>query len=688
MTKTGKVASGIVGGLLLLVVVAIIVIATFDWNRLKPTINQKVSTELNRPFAIRGDLGVVWERNKEETGWRSWVPWPHVHAEDIMLGNPPDIPEVTMVHLPRVDATLAPLALLTKTVYIPWIKLVQPDVRIIRLTEKNNNWTFNFASDKPKDPNQPPSSWSFRMDNILFDKGRIAINDKLTKAEMEILVDPLGKPLPFSEVEGNKPKGKDAAKAGDYVFGLKVRGRYNGEPIEGNGKIGGMLALRSEGETAFPVQADVHSGNSRVAFIGTINDPMKMGGVDLQLKFSGDSLGNLYDLTGVLLPDSPPFETDGHLLAKIDTEKGSIFRYQNFNGRIGESDIHGSLTYSQGKPRPKLEGELESKQLRLADLGPLIGVDSGKGAQQSKQAEQAKGEKTVQPSGKVLPYDRFETDKWDVMDADVRFKGGRIEHSGTLPLSNLTTHVILKNADLRLQPLKFGMAGGSISANIHLEGEKKPMQGTADIQARRLQLKQLMPKVESMQKTLGELNGDADLRGRGNSIAELLGSSDGNLKLLMHDGLISRNLMEIVGLNVGNYLVGQIFGDDEVRINCAAANLDLRDGVASPRIFAFDTENSLINVTGTTNFASERLDLTINPESKGVRVLTLRSPLYVRGTFKNPDAGVKPGPLIARGAVAAALATLVTPAAALLALISPSEGGQNQCQNILGQMKK
>ncbi|HEY3588944.1 MAG TPA: AsmA family protein, partial [Buttiauxella sp.] len=86
MTKTGKIVSGVVGGFLLLVVVAMIVIATFDWNRLKPTINQKVSTELNRPFAIRGDLGVVWERNKEETGWRSWVPWPHVHAEDIILG--------------------------------------------------------------------------------------------------------------------------------------------------------------------------------------------------------------------------------------------------------------------------------------------------------------------------------------------------------------------------------------------------------------------------------------------------------------------------------------------------------------------------------------------------------------------------------------------------------------------------
>ncbi|XPE45841.1 AsmA family protein [Shigella flexneri] len=114
----------------------IIIIATFDWNRLKPTINQKVSAELNRPFAIRGDLGVVWERQKEETGWRSWVPWPHVHADDIILGNPPHIPEVTMIDLPRVEATLAPLALLTKTVYLPWIKLQQPDARLIRLSEK------------------------------------------------------------------------------------------------------------------------------------------------------------------------------------------------------------------------------------------------------------------------------------------------------------------------------------------------------------------------------------------------------------------------------------------------------------------------------------------------------------------------------------------------------------------------
>ncbi len=43
MSKAGKITAAISGAFLLLIVVAIILIATFDWNRLKPTINQKVS---------------------------------------------------------------------------------------------------------------------------------------------------------------------------------------------------------------------------------------------------------------------------------------------------------------------------------------------------------------------------------------------------------------------------------------------------------------------------------------------------------------------------------------------------------------------------------------------------------------------------------------------------------------------
>ncbi|UVC29540.1 AsmA family protein [Pantoea sp. SOD02] len=683
MSRTRKILSWVFGIFLLLVVVIVVIIATFDWNRLKPTINQKVSAELNRPFAIRGDLGVAWVRNREEPGWRSWVPWPQVHADDVMLGNPPSIPDVTMVHLQRVEATIAPLALLHQQIYLPWIKMQKPDARLVQTADKKNNWTFDLASSQNSDANATPSAWSFRLDNILFDQGQVRYRDAVNKADVTVTINPLGKPVPYAQVAGGDDQQKGA---GDFVFGWQANGTYNNQKLDGDGKIGGMLSLRSK-TTPFPLQVDVRNGTTRVRIDGTLQDPLNLGGLDVRLRFAGDTLANLYGLTGVLLPDTPPYETDGHLIARFNEEKGPLFRYEKFNGHIGDSDIHGSLVYRQGKPRPTLTGELTSNQLRMEDLGPLIGVNSGKGSEKTQQAKAQRGDASTQPADRVLPHDKFDTKSWDVMDADVKFSGKRIEHSSKLPLSDLYTHLQLKNGDLLLDPLRFGMAGGSINSTIHLEGDRSPMRGRADLHARKLRLRQLFPDVTAMQNSLGQLNGDASLSGTGNSVADLLGTSDGELKLLMNDGLISRSLMEIAGLNVGNYVVGKLFGDDEVKINCAATDLNIRQGLATPKLFLLDTENAVINVTGNVNFANERMDLSINPESKGIRIITLRSPLYVRGTFKNPDAGVKAGPLIARGAAAVALGAVVAPAAALIALISPSDTDDNQCNNVLQQMK-
>ncbi len=686
MTRTGKALSWTAVVLVILVVAIIIFIALFDWNRLKPMINQKVTTELNRPFAIQGDLGVDWSRHKEEGGWRAWVPWPHIHAEDIVLGNPENIPgDKPMVHLQRVDASLAPLALLDKEVLIPRIWLKQPDASLIRLADGKNNWTFNLANSDNKDanPNQPPSAWSFKMNDIVFDRGQIDFKDATLKADFQAVIDPLGKPLPYVEVTGKKTD-KDSKDQGkvytpDYVFGWKVDGKYKGQALSGNGKIGGMLALEDP-DARFPLQADVRSGNTRVVVAGTLTDPLNLGALDLRLKFSGQTLSDLYGLTGVLLPQTPPYETDGHLIAQLHDKNGAKFQYEGFNGEIGSSDIHGSLTYTASKPRPSLDGQLTSNQLRFADLAPLIGADSNS-------AKAKRGDTTHQPADKVLPVEKFDTKSWRVMDADVKFSAKRIEHGSSLPISNLDTHLKLNDGDLLLDPLRFGVAGGNLNSTVRLEGDKTPMQGRVDMHARGFQLKQLVPNLQSMKKSLGQLNGDAKLTGTGNSVAALLGSSNGEMKLLVNDGVISRGLMEIAGLNVGNYIVARLFGDDEVAINCAAADVNIKNGLAKPNLLVFDTQNALINVTGTTNFANEHLDLSIDPQSKGVRILTLRSPLYVRGTFKSPDAGVKPGPLIVRGVAAVALGAIVAPAAALLALISPSDSDSNQCGAILQKMK-
>jgi uncharacterized protein involved in outer membrane biogenesis len=406
-----------------------------------------------------------------------------------------------------------------------------------------------------------------------------------------------------------------------------------------------------------------------------------MGAVDVRLWFSGTSMSHLYDLTGVTLPDTPPFATEGHLKANL--KKGdSTFSYENFSGRVGSSDLGGSLTYRTGGKRPSLTGALKSNQLLFSDLAPLVGGGTDK-------QKEERGETVVQPADKVLPVAPFNTDRWDAMDADVRFTGVKIVHGERLPIDNLDTHVILKDSVLTLDPLKFGVAGGTVGSNLRLDGSAKPMKGRLNLGARHLQLKQLFPTFAPMQTSFGEVNGDASLTAVGNSPAALLGSSNGEVKLLINDGAMSSNLLELAGLNVGSYVVNRLFGDEVVKINCMAADLVSTNGNMESRLFALDTEKALININGNIDFKDEKLNLDIVPHTKGFRLFSLRSPLYVHGTFKNPAPGVHAGPLILRGGGAVALATIAAPVAALLPLAVPESGKADaaMCRPLLDDIK-
>jgi len=552
----------------------------------------------------------------------------------------------------------------------------------------------------------------------------VRFRDETLRADVEAQIDPLGKPIPFAAIAG-KPadaqqqqpeskagKQKEQAQAGarepdaqagqpdaktegprqsaagqgaappDYVFGWRVKGRYKGLPLRGEGKIGGMLAMRDT-TLPFPLQADVSVGDTRIALAGTLTDPANLGALDLRLELSGATMSDLYPLTGVTLPDTPRYATDGRLVARLREPGGAVFHYRDFNGKVGASDLHGDLTFTAGAPRPKLAGKLNSRLLRMRDLGPLVGV------QPDAKTGKAAGGKPRQASGKVLPTQEFRTDRWRVMDADVTLTADRIIYDEDLPITKFDVHLVMDNGLLTLDPLRFGMAGGSIDTKLRLDGGRTPMAGKAEIAARGLRLKQLFPKVESMQRALGQLNGNAALTGTGNSVAALLGSASGDTRLLINDGVISRALMEIAGLNVGNYVVSKLFGDEEVKINCGAADLQMQRGVMTPRVFVFDTENALVQIEGNANFKDETLDLDITPRSKGVRVFSLRSPLYVRGTFGDPQAGVQVLPLAARGAGAVALGVLLTPVASLLALVAPSAGAEeNQCAKLLQEMRQ
>lgn len=701
MTRGRKALAWIIGACLALAVILVVIIALFDWNRLRPMIDARVSQAIGRPFAINGDLDVAWRRERDAHGLRAWLPWPQVTAHDISIANPAWASQPRFAHLDALRFSLSPLDLLAFRVKIPTLQLVQPDVALERDAHGRATWDFTLPR------NNSPSAWTLDLGAIGFDRGQIALDDAIAKAKLKVDITPLKKAIPYDQIvaqttadartQASHSAGGDAGKslgtndaepgegkaaATSYQFAWTAKGSYQGATLDGSGKTGAVLALQQAAQP-FPVQARLRIGDTHIALVGTLTDPLHLGALDLRLWFAGSSMAKLYPIIGVTLPDTPPYATRGRLTAELHRH-GSRFGYHHFHGRVGGSDLSGDLDFVTGGARPELSGDVHSKLLRFADLAPLIGAND---ADTATTPADTRSESAA--SERLLPGEPFRTERWKAMDADVTFAAGRIVHGKALPIQSLDAHVIMHAGVLQLDPLQFGAAGGKVDSTIRLDGSSTPMHGTLALHARHLKLKQLFPTFQPMRTSLGEINGNAALDAHGNSVAALLGSANGELKLLMNDGAISRNLLETAGLNVGNIILGKLFGDRTVKINCAASDFVAKDGLFDTRLFVFDTPDALINVSGTVNFANEKLDLDVVPHTKGLRILSLRSPLYVKGTLKHPDVGVHPGPLLLRGGGAVALGALAAPAAALIALIAPSHdtGSDNTCRAVLQKMR-
>jgi uncharacterized protein involved in outer membrane biogenesis len=487
--KIGKTVAWIIAVLVVLIAVLVIVFLTFDWNRARPWVDDKVSQAIGRQFEITGDLKVGWQRPPGVAGWRRWVPWPRFSAEKITVANPDWTKQKFFATLDEIDFQVEILPLLAHNIVIPSINLVNPAVDLERLKDNRDNWTFKFKQ------STGPSTWNLQLHDIALNQGNIAYADEITKADMQVVVNTLGQMIPIGDVmkqqeaasqkssaqmvgksgatklnqQVDKAAASEAAAASaasaaaaaaasapnpasvsantsittkegpkppvpPYGIGWSVKGKYNSVAVSGDGKVGGVLALQ-DAMRPFPVQADVRIGDTHIAFVGTVTDPAHLAALDLRLWLQGVSLEHLYPIVGVTLPATPPYATEGRLVGQFKAD-GNVFRYENFTGRVGGSDVNGSLTFVGRKPRPLLSGELVSNLLQFSDLAPIIGADSNT-------SKAKRGDTEKQAPSKALPTEEFKTDRWKAIDADVKFTGRKIIKDPALPITNLYTHVVM-----------------------------------------------------------------------------------------------------------------------------------------------------------------------------------------------------------------------------------------------------
>ena len=636
--------------LAVLILAVVVLIAVFDWDWVKNFIAQKGSELTGRQLSI----------DKLEVDW-SWRPL--VRVEGIRFENAAWSAEPDMVAIQRLQFRIALKELLKFRVVLPEISLTKPRVILEKNKKGEPNWTFTAdpASALAVETTVPEERGEFPVIGLLtIDDGRVVYRDPGQDMDITTVV-----ATATGETEGGRRQVE-----------FQGEGRYQGEPFKLAMTAGSILDLR-ESEEPYPLRVEVTVADTEATIEGTFAEPLALQGPDLQLAVQGPDPERLYPLLGIALPSLPPYKLEGHL-----TRDGDTWIFRGFSGQVGDSDLSGDIAIDLNREPKFIKAELVSNQLDFDDLGGLVGAAPGTGEGETASPEQQQQAAEQEASARVLPDDDpIELDKLQAMDATVKFQGKQVI-APQLPLDDLTANLKLEGGRLTLNPLNFGIGAGRINSEVYIDGRSQPGNGLIKFELQEINLKELLARFDIAQESVGILGGRGEIAGTGTTAAKFLGSADGQIALIMAGGLLDGLLVELAGLDIGEALVSLTAEERSVEIRCAVADLQIEGGVMTAKTLVIDTTDTNIIGQGTVNFRDETLDIRLEPHPKDISLLSARSPINVTGTFKEPSVAPEAGSLAARGAVAAALGTLLTPLAALVALVDPGGGENADCQQL------
>ena len=634
-----------------LVVLGLLVLL-FDWNWFKPPLERYISQKTKREFRI-SDLHV-----------RPGLT-PTIRLRDVYFSNAPWATDKAMAKIEQLEFSVS-LRDLPDKVLVPRAALTKPDLVFERMPDDRRNWVLSDPSDT--------SPSKLRISTLSVDHGHLRYMDHGEPFQLDIqgsTFDPESEP---------KTRNADAPPSNNrYSTQYTFSGKYHDAGFSGTALTGEVLSFQESG-VPFPIKGSLVAGTTRLEVEGTIADAANISGIDTWLHIEGRTLANLYPFLLLPLPASPPYQLQGHLVLK-----GNRYTMDDLAGRIGSTDVTGQGAYVAKQPRPLLTGKLHSKLLNMADLGPMIGIETkGSGGKPALGQAQTRSRPSAKEAARkvdpdhVLPAGSFDGSRLQKIDAEVDLDAGRLLVPKYLPLESLRASLRLHDSILVLPQVDFGFAGGAIVSQARLDAREPTIKSEVQIRLQGVHIDRLMPKNEKIAQAAGQMGGALRLKGTGNSIADAAAKADGGIAVTITKGRVSNLLDALSGLNGGKVLQLLVGGDRVIAVNCGGIAFDVKGGRGDSRLFVVDTEQTQILGSGTFDLEHERFDFVVAPKPKRVGVLSLRTPVRLFGTFKNPDFAIEKGPLVARAGGAAALAA-AGPLAALLPLIETGPGQDTDC---------
>lgn len=630
---------GLAAGIPILLIVAVVLLWNWDW--FIPLVDARASAAIGRRVTIE-HLHVRLGRTTQ------------VIADGVTIGNPPNWAGPPFATAKRLLVRVELWHYLVHhQLVVPLVAVQQPRIAATQEPNGNANYVLRLA----------PRSGSGNGTKI----GDVQISDGSVHAVLARLKANVELELATRE-DGGRPQ-----------VVITAHGTYNNAPIEGRMIGGALLSLRSAANP-WPINLQLANGETHVSLAGTLQDPLHLRGANLKLVFSGQNMAQLTPLTGIPVANTPPYRLTGQL-----DFQGKRVLFRDFAGRVGRSDLEGTIGVNPGSERPMVTATLQSRQVDLADLGGFIGAQPGRVSTPGQTAQKRAEVAAARASPGLLPTKPIAVPELRFADVRLHYRGAHIL-GDSIPLDNLLVELTVTNGAIDLHPLSFGVGIGSIKADLALTPETNRMlHAKADIDFDRVDVRRLMA-VTHMFGGAGTISGTGSIDTVGDSMATFLGNGNGDVRLGMVGGNLSSLLVDLSGLEFGNAVLSALGMPQRTPVQCMVDNMPLRRGVVSLQPLILDTGEAILHVGGTIDLRNERLDLQLRTAPKHLSIGSLPAPIYVSGTFKHPS--VRPGSALAlRGGIAAALGMIFPPLAAL-PLIQLGVGNPHVCDQVLAAIRQ
>nr|WP_183203730.1 AsmA family protein [Brevundimonas lenta] len=623
-----KIAAAIA---LIVITAVVLFLIFFDWNMLRGPIGRWASAKYDRQIELNGDLDV---------NLFSWEP--RAQIRDLRIGGPDWAREKDTLKIDDIQASVRLRSLFAGRVEMPLVAIARPEVVLISTEDGRKSWVL--------DPDKLDTGEGLKLppiNRLIIRDGRVSLDEQNRDIKLEATV--------------NAREGSD----GDAGFHLDGQGTINGTPMTLMVRGGPFINIRRDRPYAF--RGEVTGVGSKLVANGSITRPFDLGHFNATLSLQGRDLADIYLLTGITTPNTPPYRIEGAL-----TRSNAKFTLNDFTGRIGSSDVSGDLTVDKVGDRRRVDAVINS---RLLDIDDLMTVLGGK-------PQVTSGGNTVLTSGRpgrLLPDAPLNVERLRVMDGSLKFRAERVKRNN-LDVRKVSADAVLKDGVLDLNPVAFTFNRGELNGTAKINATRDVPYSAIDFRLRGYPLESIIPARNGAPTVTGSTLGRAKLEGPGKSVHDFAANSKGSISVIVPHGRMRAAFAELLGINASAGLFRLLGGDTSTsEIRCAVADFAVSGGVARTRTFVIDTTPVLAQGSGTIDLNTETMNLKIDGETKEARLIRLWSPITVSGLLTAPKVGVEAGPAVAQVGLGAALAALVSPLVALLPFVDPGLAEDANC---------